>query len=72
MFAMVLAVIPAVVQAYWLEGYEATADLANTGFLTAVIDWTDGASPMPQGSLQIPACERAKIRNWVSQGAQNN
>ena len=55
-----------------VEGYEATADLANTGFLTAVIDWTDGASPMPQGSPQIPACERPRSETGLVRGAQNN
>lgn len=57
---------------YVLEGYEYLMDVVSTGQLSGSIDWKSGFSPMPKGGAQLPSCERAKIRNWVDQGALNN
>jgi hypothetical protein len=55
-----------------VEGYDATAALATSGLLTAVVDWEAGASAMPKSAPKLPSCDRALIRNWVNQGALNN
>lgn len=55
-----------------VEGYDAISALATSGLLTAVVDWEAGASAMPKSSPQLPSCDRALIRNWVTQGALNN
>ena len=55
-----------------LEGFDALATIAASGALVGVTDHLAGYSPMPKSAPQLPACERSLIRNWVSQGIQNN
>lgn len=55
-----------------LEGYDNISTYVSNGGLVGVIDHLAGWSPMPKSAPQLPACERALIRNWVDQGALNN
>ncbi|MFN3939743.1 MAG: hypothetical protein ACK4IY_04095, partial [Chitinophagales bacterium] len=47
-----------------LEGYDFIFDSTTPEKVTASIDWLSSASAMPKGGSQLPACERAIIRNW--------
>lgn len=45
----------------------------ETSNLMQVIDWT--VSPdirMPHGKKQLPVCDRAFVRTWIREGANNN
>lgn len=55
-----------------LEGYDFILDTTTPEKVSASVDWLPTASAMPKGGSQLPTCERSLIRNWVSQGAQNN
>ncbi len=55
-----------------LEGYDAMSANALSGALSGVIDHAPGYSAMPKSSPQLPACDRALVRNWAAQGALNN
>jgi len=57
---------------YVLEGYGYIVDVIGTGQLVGAIDWSGSFALMPKNGAQLPDCERAKIRNWVNQGAPNN
>ena len=55
-----------------LEGYDAMSASALSGALAGVIDHAPGYSAMPKSSPQLPACDRALVRNWAAQDALNN
>jgi hypothetical protein len=46
--------------------------VANSGQLWNAVDWTDGINNMPENGQKLPECDLAKIRIWISQGAQDN
>ena len=55
-----------------LNNYSNIAAAAQTGKLIGAITHTPGYPAMPQNSAMLPSCEIAVIRNWVSEGIQNN
>ena len=58
---------------YILETYDELLSSTNGDDLINVIDWvTGGPANMPKSGSQLPSCERAKIRKWVTQGQLNN
>ncbi|MCX6251598.1 MAG: hypothetical protein NTX61_12695 [Bacteroidetes bacterium] len=46
--------------------------VALNGKLWAGVDWSAGFSPMPKGSSKLSACDLAKIKKWINNGATNN
>ncbi|MBC8048270.1 MAG: hypothetical protein H7Y00_15830 [Fimbriimonadaceae bacterium] len=60
-------------EGYILETYALLMESTNGETLVDVVDWIDGgANNMPKSGSQLPACERALIRNWVAQGELDN
>lgn len=55
-----------------LEDFSDLEPYATGGALVGVVDHLPGWSPMPKAQPQLQSCDRAIIRNWVEQGAQNN
>lgn len=56
-----------------LSTYTGTFDAAITkNKLLGSIQHVAGYSPMPIGGNKLPACEIAKITNWINQGSPNN
>jgi len=54
------------------DTYEGLSTQANNGNLWGAVNWENGYIPMPQGGGKLPACDLAKIKNWINQGAPNN
>lgn len=54
------------------DTYEGLSTQASNGNLWGVVNWENGYIPMPKGGSKLPACDLAKIKNWINQGAPNN
>lgn len=55
-----------------METYADIKVLADNGSLVGTIDHQPGFSAMPKGANKLPQCEIDQIKQWVSDGAQNN
>lgn len=55
-----------------LEGYAAAQQYASNGKLYGSVNHSAGFSPMPQGGGKLPACDIAKVKKWIDDGAPNN
>lgn len=55
-----------------LEGYDNLILRVNSGRFLGAIKRESGFSPMPKNEPALPACEIAKIEQWVNDGAPNN
>lgn len=56
-----------------MKNYAAVNADAVSGSLLGSVNWVSPYQSMPQGaSSKISACDIAKIRLWVAQGAPNN
>ena len=56
---------------YDLSDYSGLAAVAGNGKLVAAIEHT-GPNPMPQDAPKLDDCTIAKIKKWVTEGAQDN
>ena len=54
------------------DTYTGLSTVANNGQLWGGVNWEQGYVTMPNGGSKLPACELAKIKNWINQGAPNN
>lgn len=54
------------------DNYNGLIPSVNNGKLWAAINHEPNAIPMPQNGQKLPACDLAKIRTWINQGAPNN
>ncbi len=57
---------------YDLSTYAGVNGQAANGNLVNAISWTGNVPQMPQGGLQMGACNIATIKKWVDQGHLNN
>ncbi len=55
-----------------LNSYATVVAQANNGKLLGSIIHAAGYSPMPKNSAALSTCEIGIIRNWISEGTQNN
>ena len=55
-----------------LNNYSGIAAAANTGQLLGSITHSPNYTAMPQNGPMLSTCEIGKIRNWISEGTQNN
>ena len=55
-----------------LSNYAGVQAIAQSGELLGSITHASGYSAMPKSAPKLNICEIGKIRNWVSEGAQNN
>ncbi|HHB79625.1 MAG TPA: hypothetical protein ENK85_10380 [Saprospiraceae bacterium] len=55
-----------------LDAYQSVATFANNGKLYGTAAHLNGYSPMPPSGNGITDCAKAKIKNWVEQGAPDN
>ncbi len=55
-----------------LEGYDNLINYVNNGRLLGSIRHQSGFSPMPKDQPKIPACDIAKIEQWIASGAKND
>lgn len=55
-----------------LDEYGGAAAVALNGKLVGTISFADGFAAMPPGGSQMPSCEIAQIKKWVSDGAPDN
>ena len=55
-----------------LSMHSGVKDVAASGQLLGAISWNINFVNMPQGGDQLPACDIAKIENWINAGAPNN
>lgn len=56
----------------FLEGYENVQTYAIGGLIIGNIKHLPNFKAMPKGAPKIPACDIAKIENWIRKGAPNN
>lgn len=54
------------------DTYNQIAIYANNGQLLGSISHQAGYSPMPQGTSKLEDCKIGTIRNWITEGTQNN
>lgn len=54
------------------DTYAGLSKVAKNGQLWGGVNWEPGYVTMPNGGSKLPACELAKIKNWINQGAPNN
>ncbi len=57
---------------YNLTNYTGLQPIAANGKLIQVITYAAGVSPMPKNTSKLNACNIAKIRTWIRNGALNN
>ena len=55
-----------------LEGYDNLINYVNNGRLLGSIRHQSGFSAMPKDQPKIPACDIAKIEQWIASGAKND
>ncbi len=55
-----------------LTDYASVKNAAVDGRLLGDIQHLAGYNAMPQGGLQLSACQVAQVKKWVAAGAQNN
>ena len=61
----------------FLEGFENLMQQVTPGDAVAsplysVIAWLPGSAQMPKGQPQLSECDIARVRVWITEGAQNN
>lgn len=54
------------------DNYNGIINHVNSGIFWKAINHESGAIPMPQNGQKLPACDLAKIKSWINQGAPNN
>lgn len=55
-----------------LDTYAGVKAQVTTSRLMGAINHTAGFSPMPKNGAKLSACDIAKIKKWVDDGAPNN
>lgn len=54
------------------DTYDQLAPYASSGFLMSTLTHQGGFPAMPQGAAMLNDCKLGTIRNWISEGTQNN
>ena len=55
-----------------LSTYTGVKSAVSSGRLMASINWTGGASRMPQGGSKLSTCNISRIQKWIDAAALNN
>lgn len=55
-----------------LTDYTSVAAAAASGILMGTITHAAGSNPMPKNSGKLSSCEIGIVRNWITEGRQNN